>query len=617
MATADPIVEELSKLLKESAQEESAEEENTENETEAPAEESSTEVTPEAPAADAPVEAEVPVAETSEETTEVAKEAVEEAEPAAETAVADAPSEPEAEATEEVGEESSEEEQPVADADPVDAEIASLLDAYRTKKKAYFAAKKAQEEKNWEEKQALIKEMQELIQQEENIGRAYNRINEIREAWKEIGDVPRAKYPEMQVTYSKLNEQFYYNINIYKELREHDFKRNAQLNREVIEKLDGLLKLDSIRETEKQIKKLQADWEAIGPTNQDEWEEIKDAYWTRVKSIYNKIREFYDERRTGQEANLQAKRELLTKVEELTASTPESHKGWEAQTKSLLGLQADWKKVGFAGKGEAEEVWTKFRGVCDAFFAAKKVFYDGRRSEFDDQRDKKKALVEKAEALKDSEDWINTSKALIQLQKQWKQIGNAGPRHEHKLWTAFRAACDYFFDARKAKEAEKDAEFVKNLEVKQEMIKKIEAYKPADDPKQVMADLKALSKEFNAIGHVPSANKDEIYKAYKAALDAHYDSINLDKEEKEKFLFEARMEQLKGSPDADRLLDKERGKLRSKISELNTEIIQFENNLGFFANSKGAEKIIADVQVKIDKNKAEIEAIKMKMRMMG
>ncbi len=622
MDQADPIANELGNLLK---SKEKSEKENSEAEDEEADDASS---------ADAEVNADEVQTDDAAET-EVAAEQGDEAADDASDAIAEVNAEEvqtdEAAETEVTAEQSSEEEpasevaEPDEESDSEDglsAEeseefyrlIKEVVDAYRTKKSAFYKAKKEAEEKNLDTKKALLEEMQQLIQGEENIGRAYNRISELHEEWKNIGDVPRAKYPEIQVAYSRLNEQFYYNISMYKELREHDFKRNSQLKLDIIEKLTAVAALDSIREMEKQIKKLQAEWEAIGPTRQEEWEEIKEKYWSKVKVIYAKIREHYDDRRSKQTEHLEVKKELLAKVITLVETVPDNHKAWEAQTKSLLALQTEWKGVGYAGKSESEEVWKLFRENCDDFFNRKKAFYNDRRSEFDGFTEKKRALVEKAEALKESTDWINTSKALIQLQKEWKKIGNAGPRHEHKLWKGFRSACDHFFEARKNKDAEKELEFVKNQEVKEALIKTIEAYKAGDDVKQTVADLKAFSADFNKAGHVPSAAKDGIYKAYKAALDKHYDGLDMDANEKEKMLFEARVEQMKGSPQSDKLLDQEAFKIRRKINDLKEEILQFENNLGFFANSKGAEKIIADVQKKIDKNRALIDGLKVKLK---
>jgi hypothetical protein len=551
-----------------------------------------------------PEEPEAEAAPAEETEAEAAPEAVAESEEAA-----DVPAEAEAPAVAEAATE------PIAEGDLIGA-MRAAVQAYYNGRTAYYSAKKVAEEKNLALKQALLTEMQGLILQEENIGKAYNRISELHENWKEIGDVPRAKYPELQVEYSRLNEQFYYNINMYKELREHDFKRNSQHKLAIIKELDTVTALESVREMEKQIKKLQADWEAVGPTKQEEWEEIKDQYWTKVKVIYTKIRSFYDDRRGQQEVHLQAKRDLLEKTEALLVDLPENHKAWEAQTKLLLALQTAWKEIGYAGKGESEDIWKKFRTTCDGFFNRKKEFYNERRSEFDGFVQKKRALVEKAEKLKESNDWVNGSKALIQLQKEWKKIGNAGPRHEHKLWKQFRTACDFFFESRKVKEAEKEQVFVVNQEAKEALIKKIEAYKPDADAQKAIADLRAFSAEFNAAGHVPAAAKDAIYKAYKSALDGHYDSLDLEDGQKEKILFEARMEQMKGSPNAEKLLDEERAKVTRRIKELQDEVRQLDNNLGFFANSKGAEKIIADVHKKMDNFKDEIKGLEAKLNLM-
>lgn len=554
--------------------------------------------------------------------------------PTEEEEVAEEESEAATEATENAESASTEEddaateETPVAEADaeqpPVEMpdealvnDVRQVVATYRAGKHEYFEAKRAEEQKNLEEKEAILKELDRLIREEENIGRAYQYINDLHEKWNGIGDVPRNNYAELQTRYSKLNEQFYYNIGIYKELRDNDFKRNLQQKQEVIAQLDELLKLDSIGECEAGIKKLQAEWENIGPTRQEEWEELREQYWSKVKSIYGKIRMFYDSRREEQSENLEKKKALLEKTRDAVAELPDNHKGWEAQTKVLLGLQSEWKAIGFAGKGESEEVWKQFRALCDTFFNAKKEFYGSRNEEFDQHKAKKEALVAKANELKESDNWIDASKALIRLQKDWKRIGNAGPRHEHKLWKQFREACDYFFDRRKAFDAEQEKALEANVELKQAVIAKIEGLELPGEAQAALKVLKEVTAEYNAIGQVPSAKKNEVYNAFKSALDKHYSSLDMDKEALQRSLFEAKIEQMKSSPDADRLISKERGKLRSRINELQDEIKQFENNLGFFANSKGAEKIIQDVNKKIEKNRSAIDDLKSQLKLMN
>lgn len=491
------------------------------------------------------------------------------------------------------------------------------LTSFKEKRKVLVDAKNAEEAANLAKKTGLVKKLRDIIQNEENIGAAFGGLKEIQETWKEIGDIPRDKRDEVQTEYSRLIEDFFYNINIYKQLKDHDLHRNTQLKLEVIEKLQELVKMDDLKLLEQQLKSLQNDWEDIGPVTNDQWEVMKDNYWKAVRLAYDKINAFYEERRSVLNENLAKKNEILAAIKEFVASIPADldQSGWEANTTKILQFQEDWKKIGFGPKKENEEVWKEFRGECDAFFARKKEFFGGLQQVFDAVANEKLKLIEKAEALKDSQDWKTTANQIIELQKAWKQLGNAGQRNEQKLWRQFRGACDAFFNARQKHFEAADAEFEGNLALKKELIAKIEAYKVGDDKKQAVADLKQFSADFAAIGKVPMKEKDAIYAAYKSAIDKVYGELKLEGAEKSKIMFQAKIDTMAGSPDASRSFSREKQDLRKHIDTIKAEINQLENNLGFFAKSKGADALRVEVEKKIAKANEEIEAIKLKIKM--
>ena len=492
-----------------------------------------------------------------------------------------------------------------------------VYNVFKDKRKTAVEDKKAFEAKNLAEKNALIKRLKEVISTEENIGSAFSALNEIQDKWKEVGDIPRDKRNDIQGEYSRLLEDFFYNINIYKELKNHDFHRNFQLKTALIAELKKINQLDSIREAENQLKKLQNDWEDIGPVPNEEWENIKETYWTEVRSVYNKINRFYDDRRAEQQGNIAAKTELVIATKALIAEKDKngSPKAWEDMSKDVLEIQAKWKTIGFGPKKENEQIWKEFRAVCDEFFSAKKEFFNSIHEEFDGLAKKKKALIEKALELKDSTDWQDSANKLKQLQQQWKQIGHAGVKHEQKLWKEFRTACDTFFNNRQAHFDAKDAQYEGNLKLKEELIAEINAYKIAGEKKQALSDLKEFANKFNAIGMVPMKAKDEVYKSFKSALDKHYGSLKMEGAEKEAILFEAKIDALKASPSSNRSFSDLKADLRKEIDALNKEIIQLENNLGFFANSKGADALKKDVERKVENAKAKISEIRAKIKL--
>ena len=307
---------------------------------------------------------------------------------------------------------------------------------------------------------------------------------------------------------------------------------------------------------------------------------------------------------------------MIKKTDEiLQASTDYSSlKDWDNGTEAILAIQAEWKTIGFGPRKENEEVWKEFRAKCDAFFAGKKEFYGGIQEQFDEISTKKMSLIERAEEFSKSMDWTETANALIKLQKEWKALGHSGKRNEQKLWKRFRAACDTFFDARQKHFEEKDKAYEENLKTKEAIIEEIKAYKPEGDKKAILSNLKAFAQRFNEAGMVPMKKKDSIYKAFKTALDSHYAALDLNKDEKENAFFQAKVETLKASPDSRRQLGDLKMQIRKDIDRLKKEIIQFENNLGFFANSKGADALRKDVEKKIDRTHKEIETLKNKLK---
>lgn len=501
--------------------------------------------------------------------------------------------------------------------DPVKATFYTIFNEYRDKRAAVSTAKKIEQEANLRLKKNLIERLRTLILEEENIGVAVASYKEIHETWKSIGDIPREKRQDIQSEYSKLLEQFFFNLKIYRELKEHDLRRNFQLKNEVVEKIEALEKQESIKELESAIKALQNEFEETGPVPSDEWETLKERYWTAVKSVYSRIHDFYESKRTELRENIEKKQALLDEVKGfMTTLAATSAKEWDELTQQLLAFQNRWKQIGFGTKKENEELWLAFRQECDTFFARKKDFFDGLRSKYDEVAAAKKKLVERVQAVKDSTEWKQTTDAILRLQQDWKKLGNAGQRMEQVLWKEFRAACDSFFNAKQKHFEDQDKQNEVNLVAKLDIIEKIKSYVLPDDKKQALQALKEFSAAFNAIGKVPFKEKDTVYEAYKQAIDAHYTQLKLEGEEKEKAFFQAKLDTLKASPNADKALDRERREYQMKIEQLKQDIRQYENNLGFFANSKGADSLKKEVESKINAAKRRIDEFKMKLKLL-
>ena len=495
-------------------------------------------------------------------------------------------------------------------------EFKTILREYRSQRKIQEDHKKTLESANLSRKRALIERLRDTLK-EENIGAAYSSFKEILEAWKTIGDIPREKRADVQTEFSHLIEDFNYNIRIYKELKDHDFHRNKQLKETVIEKLKDLSAIENIKEVETNLKALQNEWEDIGPVRNEDWEVLKENYWAAVRGSYEKINAHYEGRRSLLLENLEKKNELLAVITKYVDELPTdvNMKNWDKATADVLAFQEEWKKIGFGPRKENEEVWALFRAQCDRFFDRKKNFFANVHGQYDTIAEKKKELVQKALDLKESQDWKETANKLVQLQKQWKNLGTAGPRHEQRLWKQFRGACDTFFNNREKHFADQEADLSVNLTAKKELIAEMEAYTMVEDKNQAIADLKAFTARFNEIGHVPMKEKDAIYVAYKSILDRNYNAMQLEESEKNKILFQAKLDTMAASSDSKTMYLREKADLRKRIETLEHDIIQYENNLGFFARSKGADLLKKDVEKKIDRARNEISAIRQKIKM--
>jgi hypothetical protein len=504
------------------------------------------------------------------------------------------------------------------DLKPLKDAFYDIFNVYKEKRKLLVEARNKEEEENLRRKKFIISKMQEMIQTEENIGAAFGTYNELHEEWKKIGDIPREKRDEIQKEYSRLLELFFYNIKIYRELKDHDLKRNQQLKEEVIHQLEELKNQSSIKELESALKRLQNEWEEIGPVQNDQWEALKSKYWELTRSLYERIHQFYDERRNILTENLTKKKELLEEAKQFVESSLDhaTAKDWDLATETLLKFQEKWKSIGFGPKKENEAIWQEFRQQCDTFFSKKKEFFGSIQEKYNEIGEAKKKLIDQALALKESTDWKETSEKLIQLQKKWKASGHAGQRLEQKLWQDFRGACDSFFNSRQKHFEQQDKELETNLIAKQDIISKIETYELPENKQQALNDLKEFTSAFNAVGKVPMKAKDSIYHAYKAAIDKHYGKLKLEGAEKDKVMFQARLETLQGSPDAGKLLSRERSDIRQQIEKLKAEIMQLDNNLGFFARSKGAgaDALRKEVEGKINAAQNRIEALKTKLK---
>lgn len=490
-----------------------------------------------------------------------------------------------------------------------------LYGSYKENRKKQIELKNQLEEVNLKQKTALITELKTLVENEENIGSAFKAFNTIQETWKKIGDIPRTKRDIVQKEYSRLREMFFYNINMYREIKDHDYKRNAQLKQEIIHKLQSLRNGESqIREIEKSLRSLQDDWEDIGPVNNEEWEILKTSYWEAVRSIYDKINKHYDEYRQIQNDNLNKKREIIDslKIKIKEEDDTRNIKQWNHLTNEVKKAQENWKKIGFAAKKDNDKIWKEFRGVCNAFFDERKVFFKSKDELDHKERDVKKELIARAVELNNSEDIQAATKGLIDLQKKWKTTKNAG-RYERPLWEEFRKVCDQFFNRKDEVSNELKKSLEENLKAKNTAIA---SFKNKELTKEYTEqNLKEDIESFVAIGPVRKDKSNQVLSEFISVLKEQVKGLQFKPEQVELTIFKLKIDSYALMENRKDIFFKEKNILRKRISTLENDILQSENNLGYFSVSKGAEKLFDKVNKKNEEVKEEIVMLKRQLKL--
>lgn len=493
--------------------------------------------------------------------------------------------------------------------------LQELLKTYEDRIEEHGKKLAAERQKNFETKTALIAEFEKLITDEENIGKAFSTHKSIKERWDATGDVPGDKYHDLQENWQKLNHSFFYNINIYKSLQEHDLKINQKKKEEMIEEAGTLASIENISELELLVRKFQREWMNIGPSPRETFKEMGDTFFGILREAQNRIQAHYDALHANSEENLNRKKALVEKMKEILQMEISHASTWNRWTDEVLKIQEEWRGIGWARKKENEEIWQEFRGLCDLFFSKRKEQFEKRRSAFKEHRDKKEALIARAKELQDSSDWKNTTEALKKLQEQWKSVGSADPRDEQKLWQRFRSACDVFFQRKKEHFGGIVQQQEENLRLKNELLEEIESRELTGNKGENLAWLREFSERWHAVGYVPKDHIKSVMDRYNAALDKKYGQINAEREEREMSAFRSKLENIKTSGNSDQAMRKEKHFLRDKMDRLQTQIRQYENNMGFFTG-KGAEQMKKEIEKKIQAAEREIEEIRKKMNLL-
>ena len=487
--------------------------------------------------------------------------------------------------------------------DGVETQLKELFREYRRRRDEFIANLEAEKERNLKIKLEIIEELKELVNSDETLNHTFTKFRELQQRWKETGIVPQQQVKDLWETYNLHVENFYNFIKINKELRDLDLKKNYEQKVALCEQAEALLLEPSIVEAFHKLQKLHDEWRETGPVAN----EYKEALWERFKAASSRInkqhQEHFEALKAEQVKNLGLKTELCVATEELAAQPLTTRKEWTRASDRLLEIQKTWKTIGFAPKKDNNRIYERFRTACDRFFEAKRQFYAGVKAEMEHNLQLKLELCEAAESLSGSEEWKKATDELIALQARWKQIGAVARRHSDAVWKRFRAACDKFFERKSAHFASVDGEHEENLRRKLALLDEMEAADVKAGGYEVIRD---FQRRWGEIGFVPIKQKDAVQKRYKAAVDALFSVLRGSERDRSMDRFREKVSTLKAS--GDRRLRSERERLYNKVRQLEQEIALLENNIGFFAKSKNAEALVADVRAKIDRARGEMAA---------
>ena len=498
-----------------------------------------------------------------------------------------------------------------------DIKFESLLEKYSKLKKEADLKIATEQAKNLIIRQEIVSKIKDISQLSDNVGAAVRMLGELQKKWKEVGAVSSHKYKDIQAEYSKAIEDIYYNLKIFRDLQEHDLKKNFELKTEIIEKLRSLQQSNKIKETERLIKIYRNEWDEIGPVPAPKWDLIKQNYKEVLDQTYIKIKAHYHSFEEQKENNLKLKQEILEKIKELISSVEPKANKWNEATEKVISFQSQWKKIGRTKENENEKTWAEFRNLCDSFFEKKKEFFTGLNQNYSNNRKIKSDLISQAEALQNSMDWQKTGLDLIKLQDTWKKHPGNGDKEESKLFFRFRKACNTFFDSKKKHFENIEASYDINLLSKEEMLKQFNEFKLSDDNNKNREQLKAFSTEWNTIGMVPMKDKKRINDAFYTRLDAFYEEMNIDKKEKGIIQFKTKIDRLAASEIAFDLLLKESDFLKKLSDEINANIRTYDNNLGFFKTSKGSNSFLKEIIDKIEIEKSKVTELAEKRKLIS
>ena len=487
-----------------------------------------------------------------------------------------------------------------------------LLQKIKERRAELVIQENAQKEKNVARKLFIINQIKILTETQghEDFNKTYQEFKSLQNEWNEIKLIPQTKVNELWKSYQRYVEKFYDLVRINNEFREYDFKKNLELKTELCEAAERLNDETDVVSAFHQLQNLHQEWREIGPVSRRDREVIWNRFKEASTNINKKYQAHFEELREKEDENLVLKTAICEKLEAIDYSKIKTIKDWNRSVKDVLELQSQWRQIGYVPRKWNTKIYKRYRAACDLFFKNKNEFYKSLRGEMEENLEKKIALCERAEAMKDSIDWKKTTQDMIDIQKEWKTIGIIPRKHVDSVWKRFIAACDYFFDQKKKQTSSRYDEENRNLEAKKAIVETIRSIDTNLPVEASLTTLRELMDQWYAVGHVPYKMKDVAYHEFYNATEEQFDRLNIDKAERKLETFKTSISDISKSGNAKNQLLYERDKLMRQYERMKSELQTYENNIGFLSiSSKKGNSLLDDMNNKVDKIKSELRLI--------
>jgi len=496
---------------------------------------------------------------------------------------------------------------------PLKNKFESLYNVYRDEKNTHFKKMQTDLKGNFEIRQAIVDELKNLADGGENMKDALKQVNELRERWKNAGPIPRDKYNHVFNNFHFHIERFYDHLHLDREARDLDFKHNLEQKQKIVARVEELVNEEDVNKAFRELQALHKIWkEEIGPVSREQREEIWNRFSELTKQIHDKREAQFAKSREHEHENLENKKDIIARINAIAAEKIEIHSGWQGQIDRVEALREEFFKAGKVPADVNEETWAAFKAAVRNFNVVKNSFYKDIKKDQQTNLNRKLALVEKANALKESDDFETTTQTMKQIQEEWKTIGHVPRKYSDSVWKDFKAACNFYFDRLHAQRNEANKDEIEAFDKKKEYLDNLKDFELTGDHR---TDLDAIKKHIEAwktFGRVPQARR-HIEGKFNKILDALFDKLSLSKKETDMVKFSNRLEQLSDGDDG-RGLQNEQLFIRRKIDEVQAEIFQLENNIQFFSNAKGNNPLVNEVMKNIERHKEELKTLKDKLK---